>query len=178
MSPTDSAIQLRTADPNDAGAIARIYNHYVTNSTVTFEEGVVDHEEMARRVREVLAKGLPWILASEAQAILGYAYATPWRTRSAYRQSVEVTVYLAPQHTGKGIGSRLYTTLLNQLQQSGFRTAIGVIALPNPDSVRLHEHFGFEKAAHLKQVGYKMGQWVDVGYWQLVFAAAESPVPR
>jgi phosphinothricin acetyltransferase len=168
MTGTGSGISLRTADIADAEQIAAIYNHYVIHSAISFEEAAVDPQEIGGRMHDAQAKGLPWIVAEERQAILGYAYATPWRTRSAYRRSVEVTVYVAPERTGNGIGALLYAALLTQLRQSGLHTAVAVIALPNPASVRLHERFRFEKVAHLQQIGYKMGQWVDVGYWQLL----------
>jgi L-amino acid N-acyltransferase YncA len=165
---TDSGVSLRAAGATDAGQIAAIYNYYVLHSAISFEEKAVDAQEIATRMLGAQASGLPWIVAERQQATLGYTYATQWRARSAYRGSVEVTVYIAPEHTGKGIGALLYTALLEQLRQSGLHTAIAVIALPNPASVRLHEHFRFEKVAHLRQIGYKLGQWVDVGYWQLL----------
>ena len=168
MSGRDSRISLRTGDIADAEQIAAIYNHYVIHSAISFEETAVNPQEISGRMYDAQAKGLPWIVAEERQATLGYAYATPWRTRSAYRRSVEVTVYVAPERTGNGIGALLYAALLTQLRQSGLHTAVAVIALPNPASVRLHERFRFEKVAHLKQIGYKMGRWVDVGYWQLL----------
>ena len=167
----DSNIGLRTAEIGDAAAIAAIYNQYVKNSTITFEEAAVETDEMARRIGDVRSSRLPWYLAVEQDRTVGYAYATPWRTRSAYRFSVEVTVYVAQGHTGKGIGTRLYTALLGALRSGGFHCAIAGIALPNPESVALHERLGFEKVAQLKQVGFKMGRWVDVGYWQLLLDA-------
>jgi len=100
--------------------------------------------------------------------LLGYCYASKWKGRCAYRYSVESTVYLSPDATGKGIGSKLYGTLLAELRQRQFHTVIGGIALPNPASVALHEKLGFEKVAQFRQVGNKFGRWIDVGYWQLL----------
>jgi L-amino acid N-acyltransferase YncA len=99
---------------------------------------------------------------------MGYAYAQPWKGRSAYRYSVEVSVYLDHQITQQGIGSRLYGELFQILAERGFHAVIGGVTLPNPVSVRLHEKFGFEKVAHFKEVGYKFGKWIDVGYWEKI----------
>lgn len=166
--PQNSNVRLRAAEHADAAAIAAIYNHYVNNSTITFEEDVVEAEEMAGRIGGVRSSHLPWYLAVEQDMTVGYAYATPWRPRSAYRFAVEVTVYVAQGHTGRGIGTLLYTTLLDEVQKGGFHAAIAGIALPNAESVALHERLGFEKVAHFKQVGFKMNRWIDVGYWQRI----------
>ncbi|HEV8248126.1 MAG TPA: GNAT family N-acetyltransferase, partial [Polyangiaceae bacterium] len=101
-----------------------------------------------------------------ASGIVGYAYATRWRTRPAYRFSTEITVYLDPECRRLGIGSRLYEELLAKLQARGVHAAMAGIALPNEASVALHEKFGFSKVAHFKEVGFKFNTWIDVGYWQ------------
>jgi phosphinothricin acetyltransferase len=111
---------------------------------------------------------LPWLVAEEDGTVVGYAYATKWRTRPAYRQSVEVTVYVASDRRRRGIGSVLYDSLLDELRDHGIHAAIGGIALPNPASVALQEKFGFEKVAHFAEVGFKFGKWIDVGYWQRI----------
>ncbi len=98
----------------------------------------------------------------------GYAYASEWKSRCAYRYSVETTVYLHPDARGKGIGTLLYQELIRKLSKLELHAAIGGIALPNDASVALHEKIGFKKAAHFKQVGYKFNKWVDVGYWELI----------
>jgi L-amino acid N-acyltransferase YncA len=157
---------VRTAEARDAAEIAEIYNHYVTSSVVTFEEEPVSAEEMARRIAEVRAASLPWLVAGEGSRITGYAYAAPWKSRSAYRFSVEVTVYAAAGSAGRGIGSLLYGQLLPILEARNMHAAIGGIALPNEASVALHEKFGFRKVAHFPEVGFKLHRWVDVGYWQ------------
>ena len=159
---------IRHATPSDAEAIRGIYNHYVLNTTVSFEEEAVAPEEMARRVEAVAAAGLPWLVLEEEGRLVGYAYATPWKTRSGYRHSVESSVYLEPAALGKGHGSRLYSELLAALRSRALRTAIGGIALPNEGSVALHEKLGFRKVAHFECVGWKLERWVDVGYWQLM----------
>lgn len=160
-------VTVRPALLADAEPIGRIYNRYVEESTVTFEEQAVSTAEIARRIAEVTT-GFPWLVAEADGVIAGYAYARPWQTRSAYRFTVESTVYLAHESTGRGIGSELYASLLADLRTRGLHCAVGGIALPNDASVALHEKLGFEKIAHFKEVGWKFGQWVDVGYWQLL----------
>lgn len=158
---------LRVATPADAGAVCAIYDRYIAASVVTFEEQPVGQAAMAERIGEVLA-GLPWLIAESEGRVVGYAYARQWHARSAYRRSVETTIYLAPAATGRGIGTRLYGALLEDLRARGLHCAIGVIALPNPGSVALHEKLGFAKAGVLREVGFKLGRWVDVGHWQLL----------
>lgn len=133
---------------------------------VTFEEELVSAAEIARRIEEVRSVSLPWLVAEQAGRVLGYACATRWRARSAYRFSAEVTVYLAPPDAGRGIGSNLYAELFPILQARGIHTVIGGIALPTEASVALHEKFGMRKVAHFQDVGFKLDQWADVGYWQ------------
>ena len=159
---------VRAVTSADAGAVADIYNHYVRQTVVTFEEEPVTVEEMSRRIDEVKATSLPWFVAENAGAIAGYAYASRWRARSGYRFSSEVTVYLAPEQGKRGIGSALYAELLSALRESGLHAAIGGIALPNDASVALHEKFGFKKVAHFEQTGFKFNRWIDVGYWELI----------
>jgi L-amino acid N-acyltransferase YncA len=159
-------IVIRPAVAGDSGAIAEIYNHYVATTVITFEEEAVSAPEMARRIEEAGSASLPWLVAEREGKVVGYAYASPWRARSAYRFSVEVTVYLDPGCPRLGIGSRLYEALLRELETRGIHAALGVIALPNEASVAIHEKFGFAKVAHLREVGLKFGRWVDVGYWQ------------
>jgi phosphinothricin acetyltransferase len=157
---------IRPATPDDASAIVDIYNHYVATTVISFEERPVTPDEMAGRIRDVLA-ALPWLVYESEGRVVGYAYATKWRVRSAYRYSAETSVYVAPGQGGKGIGSALYKTLLEELRAREIHMAIGGIAQPNPASVALHERLGFEKVAHFKQVGRKFDRWIDMGYWEL-----------
>lgn len=165
---------IRPATPDDAAAVAAIYNHYVANTTITFEEEAVPVAGMAQRIADVSA-GLPWYVCERAGEVIGYAYAAKWRVRSAYRFSVESSVYVADGAHGGGAGTGLYTALLDDLRGRGIQVAIGGIAQPNEASVRLHERLGFEKVAHFKRVGLKFGQWVDVGYWQLRLGEPDTP---
>lgn len=157
--------KLRSADIDDAGEICRIYNHYVMTTSISFEEMEVEPADMARRIGDV-TQHLPWLVAENEGVIVGYAYATKWRVRSAYRFSVETSVYLAQEARGQGIGVLLYEALLEELRRLGVHAVIGGIAQPNEASVRLHEKMGFRKVAMFEQVGFKNGRWVDVGYWQ------------
>jgi L-amino acid N-acyltransferase YncA len=161
--PAESNIA--AAGPADAPAICAIYNHYIAHTAVTFEETPVTPDDIAQRIAEVGAH-LPWLALREGDHLLGYAYATPWRARSAYRYSVETTVYLDHQFTGRGHGRRLYAALLEDLRSRGLRTAIGGITQPNAPSVALHERLGFTRVAMFREVGFKFGRWLDVGYWQ------------
>jgi L-amino acid N-acyltransferase YncA len=157
---------IRPATAADAAAVAHIYNHYVTQTAVTFEEEAVSPSEIARRIEEVGAASLPWLIAERGARVVGYAYASKWKARAAYRFSVEITVYLDPGQARLGIGSELYRQLLPILQSRGIRAVMGGIALPNEASVALHEKFGLLKVAHFKEVGFKFNRWIDVGYWQ------------
>jgi L-amino acid N-acyltransferase YncA len=159
---------IRPATASDAGVIVGIYNHYITNTSITFEEQPVTAEQMAERIAAVNSSSLPWLVAEESGQIVGYAYATKWKERSAYRFSVEATVYLQNGIVRQGLGSKLYDALFASLAELDVRVVIGGIALPNPNSIALHEKFGLKKVAHFEQVGFKFGKWVDVGYWQKV----------
>jgi phosphinothricin acetyltransferase len=158
---------IRECTAGDAAAIAEIYNHYVRETVITFEETPVSAAEMAQRIADVAAR-YPWHVSDDAGAVVGWAYATPWKTRSAYRFSVETTVYVAPAHHGRGVGGALYRALIEDLRGRDVHSAVGGIALPNPASVALHEKLGFRKIAHFAEVGRKLDRWVDVGYWQLI----------
>ena len=163
----------RPALPADAPAIASIYNHYILTTTISFEEAAIDADDIAQRMAAVRSAGLPYLVAEDDGAVIGYAYATPWRVRRAYRSSVETSVYLRDGLQARGTGTTLYRALLAELTAGGYHLAIGGIAQPNPASVALHEKLGFEKAAHFKEVGCKFGGWVDVGYWQLTLGTPD-----
>lgn len=163
-------MKIRDASVEDAESIASIYNHFVLTTSISFEEAEVPVIEMAGRIADLQASGLPWLIAELDGVGAGYAYATKWRVRHAYRFSVETSIYLAPDQAGKGLGTALYAALLTRLRDGGFHLAIGGIALPNPASVALHEKLGFEKVAQFREVGFKFDRWTDVGYWQMVLA--------
>jgi L-amino acid N-acyltransferase YncA len=160
------AVQVRTATAADGDAVAAIYDHYVLGTAITFEEAAVPGAVMGERIAAVRGAGLPWLVAAEDGRIAGYAYASRWNQRSAYRHTVECTAYLDPEATGRGLGTKLYDELFARLRSLDVHAVIGVIALPNPASVALHERFGMSRAGLLHEVGLKFGVWVDVGYWQ------------
>jgi phosphinothricin acetyltransferase len=158
---------IRPAALDDAAAIYVIYNYYIEHTVVTFEEELLPEEEMCSRIAEI-TKNYPWLVYEEYGKVLGYAYANQWHKRYSYRKSVESTIYLAHDATGKGIGTQLYTALLDEIKKMDFHCVIGGISLPNEASVAIHEKMGFIKAAHYKEVGWKFNSWIDVGYWQLM----------
>jgi L-amino acid N-acyltransferase YncA len=159
---------IRPAVMSDTEAIARIYNYYILNTIVTFEEQAVSALEMAERLKAVEAASFPWLVSERANQVVGYAYAGKWHGRSAYRYSAECTVYVDPAARRQGIGTALYNALFALLRNKPIHAVIGGIALPNEASIALHEKFGLKKVAHFKEVGFKFNRWIDVGFWQVV----------
>ena len=159
--------QIRDVKLSDAEAIAKIYNPYILNTVITFEETPVTSEDIKTRIENVGKLGLPYLVMEENEQLIGYAYAGTWRTRAAYKHTVETSVYLQQGLTGKGLGTTLYKALIDRLKSLDIHVALGGITLPNPVSVGLHEKLGFKKVAHFNEVGYKFGRWLDVGFWQL-----------
>lgn len=158
-------MKIRRATADDAAAIASIYAPYVTGTIVSFETEAPEATEMARRIEEA-GDAYPWLVAHEADAAIGYAYACAFRTRPAYRFTVETTVYLADGAQRRGIGTLLYRALLPVLERQGFAQAIAAITLPNEASVRLHEALGFHQVGTYERVGFKFREWRSVGLWQ------------
>ena len=167
LSPRD--VEIQAATEADAAALADIYNPYILETTITFEEQAVTSSEMASRVVEADDTGLPFLLARTEGVPAGFAYASKWKGRCAYRHSAETTVYVGRDRWRRGIGTALYTKLIDLLQGAGIHAAIGGIALPNEPSIALHERLGFTKVAQFREVGFKFNRWIDVGYWQLLF---------
>ena len=170
-------MKIRAAAPGDAAAIAAIYEPYVTASATSFETVAPNQAEMRRRMTEG-GDLYPWFVATDGDGtVSGYAYATRFRPRPAYRFAVETTVYLAPRAKGQGVGRMLYAELLDTLERQGFVHAIAAITLPNDPSVRLHERMGFERTGTYRAIGHKNGRWLDVGLWQRPLAPlSEAPV--
>jgi L-amino acid N-acyltransferase YncA len=173
-------MKVRAATADDAAAIASLYAPYVVGSIVSFETQPPDAAEMARRIAE--ADGLyPWFVACDGEELLGFAYACAFRTRPAYRFTVETTVYVADGAHRRGIGTLLYRTLLPVLEAQGFAQAIAAITLPNEASVRLHEAHGFSQIGTYERVGFKFREWRSVGLWQRALAPLstrpEEPKP-
>ena len=162
-----SECQLRNATSRDAPSIAAIYNPFITDTVVTFEEQTVSADQMEERLTRLQEQGLPWRVIERDGRVLGYAYAGLWRARAAYRFVAESAIYLSEAARGQGLGTTLYQDLFEQLRARGMRMVMGVIALPHPASVAFHERLGFERQGVFPQVGYKFDRWIDVGYWQL-----------
>lgn len=158
-------MNIRQANLTDSEQIAQIYNFYIINTHHTFETEAITAEEMRNRIREILDNS-PILIAETDGEIFGYAYAAPYKTRQAYRFSVEVSVYVKENAKQSGIGKMLYEKLFKELAETETHAIIAGIALPNEASIKLHENFGFEKVAHFSEVGYKFGEWIDVGYWE------------
>jgi phosphinothricin acetyltransferase len=158
---------IRTADTSDAPRLAAIYNYYVEHTVITFEEALVADEEMARRIESVRER-YPWLVFANEDTIAGFAYAAPWQSRSAYRYSVETTIYCDHALVGRGVGRQLYAALIDAIRGCSLHCAIAGIALPNAASVALHERLGYRKIAEFQEVGFKHGRWIDVGYWELL----------
>ncbi len=158
---------IRPVQLADVQVLADLYNPYVRDTTITFEEDPVTAEEMAGRIAKV-TEAYPWLVWDEEGRILGYAYSSVWRARAAYRHSTETAIYLSMDHRGQGVGTKLYQTLIDELRRRGFHLALGGLALPNDPSVRLHERLGFRKVGHMHEAGRKFGHWIDVGFWELL----------
>jgi phosphinothricin acetyltransferase len=170
-------IAIRAAGPEDAAAIAAIYAPYVLGGTVSFETEAPDTAQM--RARMLAFDGLyPWIVATNGSpegGVMAYAYAAPFRDRPAYRYVVETSIYVAGPMRRQGAGRLLYEALIDTLRAQGFTQAIGAISLPNDESIALHESVGFRRAGVYREVGYKHGQWIDVGFWQCVLNDSSTP---
>ena len=156
---------IRQAEERDAGQIADIYNHYITNTTITFETESVSIDDMRARIRGKIEK-YDWLVAEDGGAIVGYAYYGEFRARAAYHHTVESTVYVAESMMRRGIGAALYDRLLASAGNKGFREMIAVIALPNEGSVTLHDKKGFEKVGVFSGIGRKFGNFIDVIFMQ------------
>lgn len=167
---------IRPAQISDAAAICSIYNHYVLQTCVTFEEDPVSEVDMADRIVEV-TDSLPWLVLEQQEKVIGYAYASRWKSRCAYRYSVESTIYLDRSVIGRGLGRPLYEALLAEIRRGKRHSVLAGIALPNPASQGIHESLGFKKVAHFEEVGWKFDQWIDVGYWELIFPSIAAPSP-
>ncbi|QEN04722.1 N-acetyltransferase family protein [Thiospirochaeta perfilievii] len=157
---------IRNVNIIDSQQICDIYNHYIEHTDITFEEDPVTVVEMSERIKKV-TKDMPWIVYEEDGKILGYAYASPWRVRAAYRFCAETSLYVDINLSHRGVGTKLYKQLILELKDLGIHSVLGCLAMPNDKSQGLHEKLGFTKVAHFPEVGFKFGHWIDVGYWQL-----------
>jgi L-amino acid N-acyltransferase YncA len=157
---------IRPFAPGDEHDIAAIYNHYILHTTVTFEEEPLSPAQMRERI-DAYRQHHPWLVCVRDTEVLGYAYGAKFHARAAFRHTLEASVYLKAGCERQGLGRALYQVLIPMLAEQGCRTLVAVIALPHEGSVALHESLGFEASGRLKQVGFKFGQWLDIGYWTL-----------
>lgn len=155
-------VNLRSATKEDCYAICEIYNFYIQNSVVTFDEQVLDYKQWEEKLAYIEKLGLPFLVAaSDGGEILGFAYVAPWRQKSAFRRTVENSIYLRPASTGKRIGTKLLQELLEKSREAGVKEVVAVISDSGADSsIKLHEQFGFVKQGHLGKVGFKFDRWL------------------
>jgi phosphinothricin acetyltransferase len=157
-----SQFQVRPSTEDDLSVITRIYRHHVLNSAATFELDAPSQDEMAKRRSAIQALGLPYLVAEHRQAVVGYAYASPYRPRPAYRFTVEDSIYIDPDHVGHGCGRALLAALIEYCERGPWRQMIAVIGdSANSASIRLHQHFRFRNAGTLFAVGFKFDRWID-----------------
>ena len=158
---------VRAAQPSDAAVIAAIYAHYVATSAATFDEIAPDAEAMAAKIAEITAAGLPFLVAEENGVVSGFAYLAPYHDRRAYRFTAEISVYVAAEARGRGLGRGLMERLLADGAGAGVREVIAIIGVTgDPASIELHRAFGFEDAGLLRAVGFKHDRWYDTALMQ------------
>ena len=171
-------VEIRPATPDDLGAIQAIYAHHVLKGLASFEEEPPAREEIARRYKDVTGGGLPWIVAQYGDKIAGYGYCALYRTRSAYRYSLEDSVYVRPDMVGQGIGKLLLGELIRRCEGLGYRQLIAVIGdSGNAASINLHASAGFLRTGTLRSVGFKFGRWVDSVIMQRPLGKGDGTTP-
>jgi L-amino acid N-acyltransferase YncA len=163
----------RLTDNGDAAAVQRIYAPFVLHTAVSFELAPPGVEEMRARIAKTLPR-YPWLVLEEGGEVIGYVYASAHRARPAYAWSVDTTVYVDAAHRRRGVGRALYASLFEVLRLQGFHNAFAGVALPNAGSVGLHEALGFQPVGVYRAVGYKLGRWHDVGWWQRPLRAQDA----
>jgi phosphinothricin acetyltransferase len=157
---------IRSVKESDADAILDIYNYYIENTVITFEEIPLTQAEMKSRILTISAN-YPYLVREDEGVVTGYAYANTWKERTAYKYSAELSVYLKHGTQGKGRGKELLGGLLEAVRTGPLHSLISGITLPNEPSIGMVEHFGFKKIGQFHEVGFKKGRWLDVGYWEL-----------
>ena len=171
-------MNIRSSRPDDLERIQAIYAHHVLTGAASFEEVPPGLEELARRRDDVLARGMPYVVAEMDGRVIGYAYAGPYRLRTAYRYSVEDSIYLDPDCMGRGAGRALLSTVIDRCEEAGCRQMIAVIGdSENASSIGLHRSLGFEPAGLLKAVGFKFGRWVDSVFMQRPLGEGDGTRP-
>lgn len=177
-SSASTAPIIRSARAGDVSAMLAIYAPLVRDTTISFEYEPPTRVEMEQRL-QAIQRDYPWLVCERDGQVAGYAYASAFRSRPAYRWTAEVTVYIHADHGRRGLAQTLYRELFARLRTQGYRTAVAVITLPNPGSVALHERLGFQPVGIFQNAGFKHGQWLDTGWWQLDLGGDAAPsVPR
>lgn len=174
MDKTRTCADIRFANEEDFPAVCEIVNFYIRTTVINFRTAPQDYQEWQAEWKTHRGK-YPWYVAEVDGEVVGIAYATPWKGRNAYDWTTETTVYVSHNHHGQGIGRSLYAALLKTLKVQGYRSAIGVIALPNAASVALHTAFGYEHVGGIRAAGFKHGGWHDVSIWQHFFVLDDEP---
>ncbi len=162
-------MDIREAKQEDAGQIAEVYNYYILNTHHTFETEELSAEDMRLRIEEIEGE-YPFLVAEDEGLVLGYVYAAQFKLRDAYKYAAEASIYVKNNAKQKGVGSQLYEKFFKELEDTNIHAIVAGISLPNDPSIKFHEKLGFKKVAHFEEVGYKLGRWVDVGYWELLNA--------
>ncbi len=157
---------IRSATIEDSSQIANIYNWYIENTTISFEETTLSSGDMAQRIVQSDSTCPSYVMIEDGQ-LIGFAYATRWNIRSAYKYARETSIYLHHEYSRKGRGLTLYQHLIDEIRKTPIHVLIACIALPNDASVALHEKLGFYKVGQLEEVGHKFDNYIDVGCWQL-----------
>jgi len=171
-------VQLRPAQPDDLASIHSIYAHHVLHGLASFEEEPPSVDELARRYRDVIGRGLPYLVAEYGIDIAGYGYCSPYRARSAYRYALEDSIYIRHDMTGRGVGKRLLEELVQQCEALGYRQIIAVIGdSANTASIGVHAACGFLRVGTLRSVGFKFGRWVDSVTMQRPLGAGDASRP-
>ncbi len=158
---------IRYVRNNDAAAITRIYNYYITETDISFETEPVSIEEMHRRINAI-SPDFPYLVFESEGEIAGYCYAHPWKERAAYRFTLETTVYVEKCKTGKGIGRQLMLELINECKAKGFHALVACITGGNVPSCRMHASLGFHRVSQFSEVGFKHGRLLDVTDYELI----------
>lgn len=160
-----SDIAVREVTMDDVIDITKIYNHYVEHTTLTFDLAPITELEMEEKIKTTKVN-YPFLVVTEDDEVVGFAFATQWKAKAAYQFCAETSIYMHPNALSKGLGLRLYNALLSALPLYDIATAIGCITIPNPESIALHEKLGFKKVGEFENVGFKFEKWINVGYWE------------
>lgn len=158
---------IRDVRSGDIERLTDIYNYYIANTHVLFDEKEITIDFMTAKIQSVLDAAMPWLVAVDPDGlVIGFACAKQWREKNAYKHTAELTIYLDHHRHKQGLGTEMFTELFEALRLKSFNMVVSLITLPNDASIALHEKFGMEKVAHFEEMGFKFGRWIDIGFWQ------------